>query len=392
MKGGPAARRAYFDRTLARLQPARARLPTDYAAAVAQRNAALRRAASGATSRDAIEPWTAQVATLGAELVAARDADSTRSPPGFAEIAGLFGLADATLAYEGEPPSARGAGVAARAGHRARNDGCTARTCTTSRLLAGSRDLRGFGSQGEQRLTLLALLLAEAALLAERRAVPPLLLLDDVLSELDPSRRRTLADLVAGTRTRRSSRRRSARRCRSTPRNSSRWSLDRLADDVRRELSRFGPQAEIGRLAEAWPAAVGEQIARNAWPARVARDGTLHVHTSSSAWAFELAQLEREVRGRLGDLAPKRLRFAPGPLPEPDAAERGEARRTPFTPRRGARETAAALAAPDRPTKSSGNWLPARPPRASQEPGTPALSDTLSEPANAVFAGLFLYG
>ena len=77
--------------------------------------------------------------------------------------------------------------------------------------------------------------------------------------------------------------------------------MDRLADDVQRELSRFGPQAEIGRLAQAWPAAVGEQIARNAWPARVARDGTLHVHTSSSAWAFELAQLERDVRNRLGD-------------------------------------------------------------------------------------------
>jgi DNA replication and repair protein RecF len=66
------------------------------------------------------------------------------------------------------------------------------------RLLSGSRDLRGFGSQGEQRLTVLALLLAEAQLLAARRDVQPLLLLDDVLSELDPSRRRVLADLVAG--------------------------------------------------------------------------------------------------------------------------------------------------------------------------------------------------
>src|SRR5262249_30748956 len=59
-----------------------------------------------------------------------------------------------------------------------------------------------------------------------------------------------------------------------------------------------------------------EQIARNAWPARFARDGTLHVNTSSSAWAFELGQLEAEVRKKLGDLAPKKLRFTPGPLPE----------------------------------------------------------------------------
>jgi len=121
--------------------------------------------------------------------------------------------------------------------------------------------------------------------------------------------------------------------------------MDRLADDVRRELSRFGPQAEIGRLAQAWPAAVGEQIARNAWPARAARDGTLHVHTSSSAWAFELSQLEKDVRNRLGDLAPKRLRFAPGPLPEPEPEERDGARQNAVQVSSAERETAAALAA-----------------------------------------------
>jgi DNA replication and repair protein RecF len=64
-------------------------------------------------------------------------------------------------------------------------------------LLSESRDLRSFGSQGEQRLTVLALLLAEADLIADRRGYPPLLLLDDVLSELDPARRRTLAERVA---------------------------------------------------------------------------------------------------------------------------------------------------------------------------------------------------
>jgi DNA replication and repair protein RecF len=65
------------------------------------------------------------------------------------------------------------------------------------RLLSGDRDLRGFGSQGEQRLTVLSLLLAEARLLRDRRESPPLLLLDDVLSELDQGRRRVLAGLVA---------------------------------------------------------------------------------------------------------------------------------------------------------------------------------------------------
>jgi DNA replication and repair protein RecF len=197
VKGGPAARRAYFDRTLARLQPARASLPPEYAAAIAQRNAALRRVASGLSTQDAIAPWTEQVALIGAELVAARVETLGALESGFRKIAGELGLADTALVYEGDPPSV--------AGLEARLPRDIERAATGAgphlhdvRLLSGSRDLRSFGSQGEQRLTVLALLLAEAQLLAARRDVQPLLLLDDVLSELDPPRRRVLASLVAG--------------------------------------------------------------------------------------------------------------------------------------------------------------------------------------------------
>ena len=96
--------------------------------------------------------------------------------------------------------------------------------------------------------------------------------------------------------------------------------MEPLGEDIRRELARFGPQAGLGEVVAAWPAAVGPGIAANAWPARIARDGTLHVATSSSAWAFELTQLEATVRAKLatrleGD-APPAVRFAPGPLPE----------------------------------------------------------------------------
>jgi Dna[CI] antecedent, DciA len=81
---------------------------------------------------------------------------------------------------------------------------------------------------------------------------------------------------------------------------------------------------------ERWPAVVGEGIARNAWPARIARDGTLLVNTADSVWAFELTQRAAEIAGRL-DLPA--VRFAPGPLagsseppkappaPEPSAAQ-----------------------------------------------------------------------
>ncbi|MGZ4358065.1 MAG: AAA family ATPase, partial [Gaiellaceae bacterium] len=56
VKGAPAARRAYFDRSIGRLSPARAQLAADYGAAVTQRNASLRRVASGYSSREALAP------------------------------------------------------------------------------------------------------------------------------------------------------------------------------------------------------------------------------------------------------------------------------------------------------------------------------------------------
>jgi hypothetical protein len=99
--------------------------------------------------------------------------------------------------------------------------------------------------------------------------------------------------------------------------------MDRLGDEVGRQLGRFGPQGTIADVVAVWPGAVGEAIARNAWPARVARDGTLQVATSSSAWAFELSQLAPELMARLkpllGESAPKALKFSPGPVPEPPA-------------------------------------------------------------------------
>jgi hypothetical protein len=121
--------------------------------------------------------------------------------------------------------------------------------------------------------------------------------------------------------------------------------LDRLGDDVRAQLARFGPQAAIGQIAEVWRDAVGERIARNAWPARIARDGTLHVHTSSSTWAFELEHLTPTIRERLGGLAPPKLRFAPGPLPEPETASLEEAPRDVPRPTATDRDTAAELTA-----------------------------------------------
>ena len=135
------------------------------------------------------------MATLGAELVAARQETLDALAPGFRERAGELGLPDASLVYEGEPPTV--ATLEARL-ERDLERGTTGAGphLDDVRLVSGERDLRGFGSQGEQRLTVLSLLLAEAGVIAERRGIAPLLLLDDVLSELDPSRRRALSDII----------------------------------------------------------------------------------------------------------------------------------------------------------------------------------------------------
>jgi DNA replication and repair protein RecF len=195
VKGPPAARRAYFDRVLGRFAPARAALPAEYGAVVAQRNAALRRAVTGVSGRAAIEPWSERVAALGAELVAARLEVLALLEPAFSERADEFGLGAVSLRYDGEPPAPeRLAAVLDRDLER----GVTSLGPHLDDVViaAGDRDLRSFGSQGEQRLALLALLLAEAETIADRTGVPPLLLLDDVLSELDPGRRRILAARV----------------------------------------------------------------------------------------------------------------------------------------------------------------------------------------------------
>jgi DNA replication and repair protein RecF len=193
VKGGPAVRRAYIDRVLARLLPVQAGLPQEYAAALAQRNAGLRRVQLGLSPREVVEPWTERIAALGADLVEARRETTAALSPAFRERLEELGLAGGSLGYDAQPPT-----VAAL---QLRFDADVTRGATglgphldDLEIAADGRELRGFGSQGEQRLALLALLLAEARLLP----ATPLLLLDDVLSELDSRRRGILAASVAG--------------------------------------------------------------------------------------------------------------------------------------------------------------------------------------------------
>jgi hypothetical protein len=90
--------------------------------------------------------------------------------------------------------------------------------------------------------------------------------------------------------------------------------VEPVGDQIREELSRIGADSSAGDAVTAWPGAVGEEIARNAWPARTQPDGTLVVHVRDAIWGFELTQRAPEIAARLP--GHPRLRFTPGPLPE----------------------------------------------------------------------------
>ena len=197
VKGGPATRRAYLDRSSGRLFPGRASAGGDYGSALGQRNAALRRVALGLSSPDALAPWTERVASTGRELVALRRATAELLAEPFAEIAERLGLARATIVYDGEPPSTEELDARLERDLERGSTGLGPHLHDL-RIEAATHDLRTYGSQGEQRTAVLALVLAEATALTERTGAPPLVLLDDVLSELDAERRLSLAHLLVG--------------------------------------------------------------------------------------------------------------------------------------------------------------------------------------------------
>jgi DNA replication and repair protein RecF len=193
VKGGPAVRRAYLDRVLSRILPGRADVPVRYATALGQRNAGLRRVAAGFSPREVLGPWTETLAATATELVKARADTIAALSAALGECADELGLPAVALRYAAEPPTVLQL--------QERLDRDLERGSTglgphldEIQLYSGDRDLRTFGSQGEQRLAVLSLLLAEAEVLRGYVGVPPLLLLDDALSELDAARRRILSD------------------------------------------------------------------------------------------------------------------------------------------------------------------------------------------------------
>jgi DNA replication and repair protein RecF len=202
VKGPPALRRAHLDQVVAALWPSRAATRKAYGAALAQRNALLAGIRAGRASRSSLPAWDRELARQGTELRANRAAAVAELTAPFAAAAADLGLAgEATLE---ERPRARAVTeeeLAAQLAEKLELDLDRGFTLHGPHrddlaLLRDGRELRAYGSQGEQRMGLLALLLAEREALAAARGGAPLLLLDDVMSELDAGRRERLVSRV----------------------------------------------------------------------------------------------------------------------------------------------------------------------------------------------------
>src|SRR4051812_35031306 len=194
VKGTPALRRAHLDQVVAGLWPARAATRSAYSRALAQRNALLTRIRGGRVAEGALDAWDAELARWGIALRDDRATAVQRVAAGYGEQAADLGLLRAAQGrYRPRTRAQDAAGLQVeRAERRAwdRERGFTQHGPHRDDLLLrrDGRELKAFGSQGEQRLGLLALLLAEREVLAAERGAPPLLLLDDVMSELDAER------------------------------------------------------------------------------------------------------------------------------------------------------------------------------------------------------------
>src|SRR4051794_24945994 len=200
VKGAPALRRAHLDQVVAAAWPSRAATRRAYTQALAQRNALIARVRAGRSSRSALPAWDAELARHGIALRDDRAAATDLVRQRFTATAAELGLAGAaTVAYRPRSSAASAEEFTAELAERTDSDlerGFTGHGPHRDDLALkrDGRDLRSYGSQGEQRLALLALLLAERAALGEARGREPLVLLDDVMSELDADRRARLVE------------------------------------------------------------------------------------------------------------------------------------------------------------------------------------------------------
>jgi DNA replication and repair protein RecF len=202
VKGAPADRREYLDSLLSSLRPTYARAVAEYAKAVQQRNQLLRRIRDGLSSERTLSTWDRKVLDLGTMVLRGRTVAMEPLASLFGDaVRTLYGPEKAALRYSYSAPleeyaealrEARGAdverGTTSVGPHR---DDFT--------VLFGGVSMTTYGSQGQQRLATLALKFAAREYLRTETGQDPILLFDDVMSELDERRRGYLSEYFLGS-------------------------------------------------------------------------------------------------------------------------------------------------------------------------------------------------
>lgn len=209
--GGPSVRRRFLDIMLAVTSRGYLRALQRYRAALVRRNAALRDAARAPAAR-AVDVWEEPLAEHGAVLWVEREAWVESVAQRFAELARAIGGDALTMRYASSaPPLASGEGprealtrlfiqqraADVRFGVTRTGPHRDDLTITIAGADGAQRELRLFGSAGQQRTAAIALRLLEAATLHDRRGGAPLVLLDDPFAELDVPRTQRIVDLLS---------------------------------------------------------------------------------------------------------------------------------------------------------------------------------------------------
>ncbi len=209
VKDGPAERRRMIDMTLSQLRPAYYYALQRYNRALKQRNEVLRAAAMQPAMMDTLETWDMELAKAGSELMRHRR-DYIEKLSGAAEHT-YREIADGrekmqvryapSIAAGDDVQCGMDALLAAREGDVRRMTTSVGAHRDEVMLTIDGREVRTFGSQGQQRTAALSLRLSELAVMRDALGEWPVLMLDDVMSELDPGRRRQLIRRLDGIQT-----------------------------------------------------------------------------------------------------------------------------------------------------------------------------------------------
>jgi DNA replication and repair protein RecF len=198
IKAGPDQRRRFLNQLLVQVEPGYARALSGLRRILEQRNSLLKKIAAGEESAAQLEVWNLELVRVGSEVVSARSTAVRELAPAAARCHSEIGGGERLeIDYLGPPDDLAEAVHNSLAEDLRRGVTSVGPHRDDLRVLLDGQDARGYGSQGQQRTAVVSLKLAEAELVARRTGEPPVLLLDDVLSELDLERRGALLRHVA---------------------------------------------------------------------------------------------------------------------------------------------------------------------------------------------------